>query len=61
MKASKSLDIEDSVAERKSLRAAAMKCERGIVDEGRTVETLISGLVEEGDPEDTDRQVGTWM
>ena len=50
-----------------ALRAAAMKCELGIVDEGRTVERMISGLEEEeeegggGEGEDTDRQVGTWM
>ena len=56
----------DSSKDRKvALRAAAMKCELGIVDEGRTVERMISGLEEEeGEGEeggDTDRQVGTWM
>ena len=46
-----------------ALRAAALKCELGIVDEGRTVERMISGLEEEEEEggEDTDRQVGTWM
>ena len=45
-----------------ALRAAALKCELGIVDEGRTVERMISGLEEEEEGgEDTDRQVGTWM
>ena len=54
----------DSSKDRKvALRAAAMKCELGIVDEGRTVERMISGLEEEEEEEgeDTDRQVGTWM
>ena len=44
--------------ERSSLRAAALQCEEGIVDEGRAVQTLMQGL-EEG--EDTDGQVNTWM
>merc|ERR1711974_8167 len=60
-------DVMDSSKDRKvALRAAAMKCELGIVDEGRTVERMISGLEEEEEEggeggEDTDRQVGTWM
>lgn len=44
--------------ERSSLRAAALQCEEGIVDEGRAVQTLMLGLEES---EDTDRQVNTWM
>ena len=59
---------DSTAAERKSLRAAAMKCELGIEDEGRAVKTLISGLQEEEEEdtdkqvgEDTDRQAGTWM
>ena len=53
--------VESGVDMKVALRTAAMKCELGIVDEGRTVERMISGLEEEEEAEDTDRQVGTWM
>ena len=56
--------VEPIKGSKGALRAAALKCELGIVDEGRTVERMISGLEEEEEGEggeDTDRQVGTWM
>ena len=55
--------VEPIKGSKVALRAAALKCELGIVDEGRTVERMISGLEEEEEEggEDTDRQVGTWM